>query len=140
MHEDDARDILKVAMILMGCFLFAALMIGASVFPVDGRDLQGRYVNSPLHDWFQQLSSGKGPCCSDADGQTVLDADWKSDQGHYVVRIHNKSAVGEPLIWVVVPDEAVLKEPNRDGRTIVWPIWNGEALPFIRCFIPGAGI
>lgn len=33
-----------------------------------GRDLDGRYANSPLKSWFDQLKSGNGPCCSNADG------------------------------------------------------------------------
>ena len=32
-----------------------------------GRDLDGRYVNSPLKPWFDQLKSRNGPCCSNAD-------------------------------------------------------------------------
>jgi hypothetical protein len=32
--------------------------------------------------------------------------------------------------WHEVPDEAVINEPNRDGRTIVWPmpVWEGDRL------------
>jgi hypothetical protein len=35
---------------------------------VAARDPDGRYANSPLKGWFDSLHSGKGPCCSDADG------------------------------------------------------------------------
>ena len=31
----------------------------------------GRYANSPLKSWFDQLASGKGLCCSFADGFKV---------------------------------------------------------------------
>ena len=38
--------------------------------------------------------------------------------------------------WIDVPDDRVITEPNRAGRTIVWPYYiNGH--PFVRCFIPG---
>jgi hypothetical protein len=43
--------------------------------------------------------------------------------------------------WYDVPDDAIINEPNRDGRTIVWPmhIWEGEKLTIaIRCFMPGS--
>jgi hypothetical protein len=43
--------------------------------------------------------------------------------------------------WYDVPDEAVIKEPNRDGRTIAWHmlIWKeGEITIAIRCFMPGS--
>jgi hypothetical protein len=98
------------------------------------RDPDGRFANSPLKPWFEKLSSGKGPCCSDADGSVVLDSDWESKDGHYRVRIRDK--------WWDVPAEAVITEPNRVGRTMVWPIynWTGDSLDRvdIRCFMPGA--
>jgi len=41
--------------------------------------------------------------------------------------------------WIDVPDEAVVIEPNRVGRTMVWPYFiNGR--PIIRCFMPGSMI
>src|SRR4029077_20972551 len=89
----------------------------------------GRYANSPLKQWFDSLRSGKGPCCSDADGSVVSDVDWESSNGHYRVRIEGE--------WVEVPDDAVITEPNRVGRTMVWPIrgYGGLTNP---PFIPGA--
>ena len=78
------------------------------------RDPDGRYADSPLKQWFDSLKSGKGPCCSDADGTAISDADWESSAGHYRVRIEGE--------WVEVPDEAIITEPNRVGRTMVWPI------------------
>ena len=39
---------------------------------VSARD-DGRYANEPLHAWFDQLASGKGLCCSFADGVKVED-------------------------------------------------------------------
>ena len=46
---------------------------------------------SPAHDhsrpelnrWFDSLKSGKGPCCSVADGLAIADPDWESKDGHY---------------------------------------------------------
>src|SRR5215471_6131531 len=46
------------------------------------RDLEGRYANSPLKGWFESLRSGKGPCCSDADGTALSDVDWEANSGH----------------------------------------------------------
>jgi hypothetical protein len=92
------------------------------------RDPGGRYANSPLHDWFNHLSSGKGLCCSMSDGEMVADVDWDSAGGHYRVRLEGR--------WVEVPDDAVITEPNRAGRTMVWPMhFDGEIS--IRCFMPG---
>jgi len=93
------------------------------------RDPDGRYANSPLKQWFDSLRSGKGPCCSDADGTAVADVDWESKDGHYRVRLDGE--------WIDVPDEAVITEPNRVGRTMVWPMRGYLGLS-IRCFMPGS--
>jgi hypothetical protein len=93
----------------------------------------GRYAGSPLHKWFDNLKSEYGWCCSDADGTALVDTDWESHDGHYRVRVEGN--------WHDVPDEAVIKKPNRDGRTIVWPMHVWEELSFkiaIRCFMPGS--
>jgi hypothetical protein len=93
------------------------------------RDPDGRYANSPLKQWFDSLRSGKGPCCSDADGAAVADVDWESKNGHCRVRLDGD--------WIDVPDEAVITEPNRVGRTMVWPMRGYLGLS-IRCFMPGS--
>ena len=89
----------------------------------------GRYSASPLKPWFDSLKSGKGLCCSDADGVAVLDPDWESMEGHYRVRLDGE--------WIMVPDEAVITEPNRVGRTMVWPVKSSLGTS-IRCFLPGS--
>jgi hypothetical protein len=89
----------------------------------------GRYAGSPLKPWFDSLKSGKGSCCSDADGSAVSDVDWESKDGHYRVRLDGQ--------WVDVPEDAVITEPNRVGRTMVWPL-RGYLGVSIRCFMPGS--
>src|SRR3984885_9919127 len=37
---------------------FAAAFVSVIALPVFGRDLDGCYVASPLHDWFEHLASG----------------------------------------------------------------------------------
>jgi hypothetical protein len=91
---------------------------------------QFAHANPELKAWFEGLKSGKGPCCSDADGTAVSDVDWESGHGHYRVRIDGE--------WVDVPDNAVITEPNRIGRTMVWPIRDGVGGLYIRCFMPGS--
>ncbi|WP_028176954.1 MULTISPECIES: hypothetical protein [Bradyrhizobium] len=95
-----------------------------------GRD-DGRYANSPLKPWFDGLRSQLGPCCSDADGFAVADPDWESHNGRYRVRLDGQ--------WIDVPDEAVITEPNRAGRTMVWPVKTAFGIS-IRCFMPGSMI
>ena len=109
----------RVAIVLL-VFLFAA----------HAHDLS----RPELDRWFESLRSGKGPCCSAADGTALSEADWDVRDGHYRVRIKGQ--------WWDVPEEAVIKEPNRAGRTMVWPFYHwtlGKPLRIdIRCFIPGA--
>jgi hypothetical protein len=114
-----------------------AVLLGGHVLApgtAAARDVDGRFANSPLHGWFESLHSGKGPCCSDADGTALSDVDWEAKEGHYRVRIEGE--------WWDVPDEAVITEPNRAGRTMVWPVYyrsTTSALRVdIRCFMPGS--
>ena len=109
----------------------AVLLLGLASQLGHARD-RGQYANAnpALKAWFDGLKSGKGPCCSDADGTAVSDVDWESGNGHYRVRIEGE--------WVDVPDEAVITEPNRVGRTMVWPIRDGVGGLYIRCFMPGS--
>jgi hypothetical protein len=113
-------------------FLWGAIALIGTAAVVGGNAVardDGRYVGSPLKSWFDSLRSGKGPCCSDADGSAVADVDWESRDGHYRVRLEGE--------WIDVPDDAVITEPNRAGRTMVWPI-KGTAGISIRCFMPGS--
>ena len=41
------------------------------------------------------------------------------------------------IFRIDVPDDALITEPNRVGRTMVWPLrFDGQIL--IRCFMPGS--
>lgn len=96
--------------------------------PAVARD-DGRYANSPLKPWFESLRSEFGACCSDSDAFVVFDPDWESEAGHYRVRINGE--------WVVVPDGAVITQPNRAGRTMVWRHFI-DGHPRVHCFMPGS--
>jgi hypothetical protein len=111
--------------------LILSMVVACLVGSVRARDLDGRYANSPLKPWFDHLASGKGLCCSVADGESVADPDWESKDGHYRVRLENN--------WIDVPDDAVITEPNRAGRTMVWPMRFDNQIS-IRCFMPGSMI
>lgn len=112
---------------------FAGALLAATFVTVALARDDGRYANSPLKPWFDSLKSGKGPCCSDADGFAVSDPDWDTkrdgDRVHYRVRIEGE--------WHDVPPDALITEPNLYGKTMVWPIkgWGGLT---IRCFMPGS--
>lgn len=104
-------------------FLFIAMLM----FVHD----DGRFANSPLKTWFNQLKSSKGLCCDFADGIIVRDVDWDTKDGSYRVYLNGQ--------WIVVPDAAVVTEPNKFGPAVVWPYEDTSGVTQIRCFIPGSG-
>jgi hypothetical protein len=108
----------------------ASCMIFLAPGSLSARD-DGRYAGSPLKKWFDQLASGKGLCCSFADGVSVEDVDWEAAEGSYRVRINGQ--------WVLVPETALVTEPNRFGPAVVWPYQDNAGATQIRCFLPGAG-
>ena len=126
---------LGTVLAFVGAVALLVMLLLLLALPAHARD-DGRYAGSPLKPWFDSLKSGKGPCCSDADGTALSDVDWESRSGRYRVRIEGE--------WIDVPDDAVIKEPNRAGRTMVWPVfYRGMGAPVkvdIRCFMPGSMI
>jgi hypothetical protein len=109
----------------------AAVMCGLTI-PVHAED-HGQFgkVDPALHAWFNGLASGKGLCCSFADGQQINDVDWDTKDGHYRVHLNG--------IWVVIPDDAVVTVPNKFGAAVVWPYSDADGTTKIRCFLPGGG-
>jgi hypothetical protein len=108
--------------------LLALMVVLVFALHASARDLDGRYANSPLKQWFEGLASKRGLCCSDADGRAVSDVDWESKNGRYRVWLEGA--------WHDVPEDAVVTEPNRAGKTMVWPVRGSLGLTII-CFMPG---
>jgi hypothetical protein len=103
------------------------------------RNPDGSYsVNPQLHAWFEGLTNRKkNPCCSMADGQSIATDDWGMEGDHYWVRLNGKK--------IIVPDEALVTEPNKFGPAVVWPYFgtnydgsNNRDDIRVRCFLPGA--
>jgi hypothetical protein len=122
---------------MMRAFVAALILWVCAVALAHTRD-DGRYaeMDPKLRAWFDHLASGRGPCCSFADGVSIQDVDWdtqRDDAGtvHYRVRLHGE--------WIVVPDSAVVTERNRFGPAVVWPYMDADGATQIRCFLPGAG-
>jgi hypothetical protein len=133
MRPRHAAVVNAVVIVLFGLTM-AALVLVLTGLVSDysyARD-DGRFANSPLKAWFDRLASRNGLCCSFADGTSVQDVDWDTQEGHYRVRIYGQ--------WLVVPDAAVVTEPNRFGPAVVWPYNDPYGNTRIRCFMPGAGM
>jgi len=111
-------------------YLVALIFFLSALPPVQARD-DGRYANSPLQAWFDHLASGNGLCCSFADGFSVQDVDWDTQDGKYRVRLYGE--------WIIVLDNAVVTGPNKFGLAVVWPYMDTNGITRISCFLPGAG-
>ncbi len=113
----------------LGRSLCLAGMVALAAGAAQARD-DGRYAQSPLKGWFDGLKNqNHAPCCSDADGRALSDVEWESKNGQYRVLIDGE--------WYIVPEEAVITEPNRAGRTMVWPYYADGKVHHIVCFMPG---
>jgi hypothetical protein len=117
--------------LVLGVFCCAAFSLLLSLRVALTRDLDGKYANSPLKQWFDSLASRRGLCCSVADGQSVADVDWDTKNGNYRVRLDGQ--------WIEVPPDALVTVSNKFGLAVVWPYKDYEGRTQIRCFIPGAG-
>jgi hypothetical protein len=127
--KSDAKIAFR-GVLVMRKVLFIAILLFGSLASAGARD-DGRYANSPLKSWFDRLASNKGLCCSFADGFRVDNVDWDTQDGRYRVRLNGE--------WIVVPDDAVVTEPNKFGPAVVWPYMGTDGQTQIRCFLPGAG-
>ena len=125
--EDRMLAALRRLVIIAVVFTIAMLAVAGWALAHDhGRNLGG---------WYKDLKAGNGLlCCNGDDFIGIADPDWESREGRYRVRIEGQ--------WWDVPDEAVIKEANHDGRTLVWPVYEralgGVLNVKIRCFLPGA--
>lgn len=93
----------------------------------------GQYseVSPEIKTWVQGLTDHQGRgCCATADGFRPEEVEWDIAQSAYRVMIGGQ--------WFNVPDNAVIKEPNRIGFAMVW-YYTDDGTVFIRCFLPGSG-
>lgn len=114
---------------MRGLILFGSLFL---ITTAVAKDTDGTYAQNPNHEWVHGLHSPSGSwCCDITDGHAISNVDLQTKDNHYQVRIENQ--------WIVVPDSAVITEPNRIGVAIVWYI-HIEGKPVVSCLLPGAGI
>lgn len=113
----------KLTRIIIPLWILLLLVVAASAHD------NGQYSGSALKAWFDKLSSGKGLCCSFADGVSIQNVDWDIQNDYYRVRIDGQ--------WLKVPQDAVVTEPNKFGSAVVWPYKDLNNVTQIRCFLPG---
>lgn len=89
-------------------------------------------LSPQMQKWFREQRNPvtKQPCCDEGDGEEV-EEDIRN--GEYWVR--SRKSGGQ---WVRVPEEYVIKEPNKWGQPVAWFRYeNGQ--PWVYCYAPGAG-
>ena len=135
------NDTPTLAQTLLACFLACTAILGLIALTTCIARAHDA-ARPELNGWFTGLQSHKGYCCDGSEAIHVADVDWESVNDpkkpdvHYRVRLDVSDDMGKvDMEWVDVPDEAVITEPNRDGRTLVWPV-RGTVV-WIRCFLPG---
>jgi hypothetical protein len=142
--ESNSRDCCLVLAWIVAALCLALAISAVAAFAHD----DGRFADSPHKAWFDQLASGKGLCCSFADGVSVQDVDWTNTNPDKCTIPSAAAASGEPMSnycvrldkqWLRVPQSALILKPNEYGPAVVWPIIIGGEVINIRCFIPGAG-
>ena len=76
----------------------------------------------------------------------LCESRWSLDDSEWDIK-DNKYRVFLQGEWIVVPDDAVLSDPNKFGKAIVWlhdyaDIVSGDVhtITRIQCFIPGSGV
>ena len=85
----------------------------------------------PLAVWYRSLTTADGKsCCAMHD---CAPAEARITEGQWEVLIFPFNA--DYARWFPVPDHAVLRRENPDGRPIICRTPNG----FIRCFVPPPG-
>lgn len=91
-------------------------------------------------NWVDQLTNQNGyRCCTNEDGERLGPVSWDTNaaDGFPYKVLHND---GE---WYRVPQDAVVRERNRDGIARVWygvefSQSKNTYIPRVVCFIPGA--
>jgi hypothetical protein len=120
-----------LALALIGLGILATLAP-----PLPARELYpGQYdhIDLATRQWFRSQKSPKTgmSCCDESDGTY---AEEQIREGIYWTRCaEGKCPIAQ---WTPVPDDVVIREPNRNGAPVLWWRWEGGA-PLIYCYAPG---
>ena len=123
--------------------IFASLILSAGVALSFSYTAAAHDENSHTSEELQWLRSQLSPktggsCCNEADGEYTdedIRCDAEKNTCHYWVRFSRSNGQ-----YIQVPDEVVIKQPNKWGRPAVWWYLDDDSFLQIRCYVPGAGI
>lgn len=135
-----------LATIIVGGFTALGGAVVWRVPPARGHD----HNRPDLTKWFMSLYSNHGAlCCDGSEAMHLSNVEWTAPDNsshHYRVKIPiNANAYARArhseeveTMWVDVPDDAVVDEPNKEGTALVWPTYGPPFGAAVRCFMPGA--
>ncbi len=119
----------------MRCLLVVCMIV-LFTMPALARDLDGQWAQLPptQRDWLRKQINphNKMNCCSEADGDHV---DEEIRAGRFWIQSARTNGH-----WMIVPEEAVITEPNLYGRPVAWFRRDQNGLLHIFCYAPGSGI
>jgi hypothetical protein len=119
---------------LLAVFACATLMFVSLFSQLFARDNgQWNDIDPKVRQWFREQKSPKtsGYCCNESDGTY---AEEEIRDGHYWTRFEESNGN-----WIPVPDEVVIRDPNRNGAPVAWWYFEKGILQ-IRCYAPGGGV
>lgn len=93
------------------------------------------YAHPPEHqhyEWFRKQHSVEGRwCCNESDGHSLLDTEWRIQNGLYQIKVDN--------VWITIPTEKMIKpgDPNPTGMAAAWYIKAADGKLHLYCFAPG---
>jgi len=134
-ETEKVRSVSRLAQRARRTVLMALCLVPFIAISHTSGTAQRRQVSPEIERWIKALTDQYGiGCCATADGLKPQAIGWDITEGAYRVKVGKH--------WLFVPDEAVVKGPNRLGYAVVWlendwDIGTGEKTTFVRCFLPG---
>jgi hypothetical protein len=103
-----------------------AIAVGHQTYAADLGQWASYQLSAEQRAWFKQMSDGRGiACCDGADGYPV---EYEMHDNKYWVRYKS--------VWLPVPEDAILRQPNPIGVAVAW-FWPFDGEMKVRCFVPG---
>ena len=99
-----------------------SICLGLAAGPATAHD-----GSEPLAAWYRSLTNAEGKSCCSSRDCAPTEARIKEGRWEVFIQPYETSS-----LWVTVPDRALLRRDNPDGRPILCRTPNG----FIRCFVP----
>lgn len=138
--------------VMVAIAVIIAFIVAMCLHRAQAHDKQMR--ESLYSDWLSHLYNQQNNlCCEANEGTTLQDVDWSpANEAMQCQPTPIASAQGDNKgafcvfikgVWWYVPDKALVREANKYGPAVVWPIWDSVggapiSITGIRCFMPGA--